>query len=359
MKKTFFISLILIMLPKLVVAGPDDYVPSQIAINTSSLPGVVIGPADAHTYPRVIGELEETRNQYVFNGGSIALMRGKFIPTLPKIGKITYAFRQGNNNISSDFDIYDVGVSGVGVIIGMAGYWPDTPLVPINSSSVYIDPVAANTNPGIYNGATASFGARLFVAFVATGRLPNGYIPIPTKQLGYILLEAKRTSLNDKRLTAPVMLNGGLIKVQSQTCSMSQKNYVVPLKTVYQSQFTSLYKEVEGGSVDIHLQCQDGIDVYATLTDASQPMNRTDILTLSSDSTAKGFGLKLYKDSDVTAISYGEDSSVKGNCSQWHFSDYRGEMNPGINLKANYVRIADVTTTGNLKAVATITFSYQ
>lgn len=307
MKRIFFIPLFLILLPKLAVAGPDDYVPSQIAVNTSTLPGVVIGPADAHTYPRVIGELAGTSNQYVFNGGAIALMRGQFTPALPKIGSITYTFHQGNSRDSSDFDIYDIGVSGLGIIIGMAGYWPATPLVPINSSGIYIDPVGANTNPNTYNGATASFGARLFVAFVATGRLPNGYITIPTVQLGTILLEAKRTSLNNKGLTAPVMLNGGRIQVQSQTCTMGQKNYVVPLNTVYQSQFTSLYKEIQGGKIDIHLQCPDGTDVYATLTDASQPVNRTDILTLSSESTAKGFGIRLYKDSDVTAISYGED----------------------------------------------------
>ena len=137
MKRIFFIPLFLILLPKLAVAGPDDYVPSQIAVNTSTLPGVVIGPADAHTYPRVIGELAGTSNQYVFNGGAIALMRGKFTPALPKIGSITYTFHQGNSRDSSDFDIYDIGVSGLGIIIGMAGYWPATPLVPINSS-VYI-----------------------------------------------------------------------------------------------------------------------------------------------------------------------------------------------------------------------------
>ncbi len=85
MKRIFFIPLFLILLPKLAVAGPDDYVPSQIAVNTSTLPGVVIGPADAHTYPRVIGELAGTSNQYVFNGGAIALMRGKFTPHCLKL----------------------------------------------------------------------------------------------------------------------------------------------------------------------------------------------------------------------------------------------------------------------------------
>ncbi|HFQ8865696.1 TPA: fimbrial protein, partial [Escherichia coli] len=330
MKRIFFIPLLLIFLPNLAVAGRDDYVSSQIAVNASTLPGVVIGPADAHTYPRVIGELEGTANQYLFYGGGIALMRGKFTPALRKIGSVSYAFHQGKKQYSSDFDVYDIGVSGLGIIIGMAGYWPANPLVPINSSGIYIDPVGANTNPNTYNGATASFGARLFVAFVATGRLPNGYITIPTKQLGTILLEAKRTSLNNKGLTAPVMLNGGRIRVQSQTCTMGQKNYVVPLNTVYQSQFTTMYKEIQGGKIDVHLQCPPGIDVYATLTDATQPMNRTDILTLSSESTAKGFGIRLYKDSDVTAISYGEDSPVKGNGSQWHFSDYKGEVSPHI-----------------------------
>ncbi|HCK0145117.1 TPA: fimbrial protein, partial [Escherichia coli] len=52
-------------------------------------------------------------------------------------------------------------------------------------------------------------------------------------------------------------------------------------------------------------------------------------------------------------------SPVKGNGSQWHFSDYRGEVNPHINLRANYIKIADATTPGSVKAIATITFSYQ
>lgn len=341
------------------MAGADDYVPSQIAINASTLPRVVIGPADAHTYPRVIGELSGTSNQYVFNGGGIALMRGKFTPTLPKIGSITYTFRQGKGSTPSNFDIYNIGVPGLGIIIGMAGYWPATPLVPINRSDIYIDPVGANTNSNDYNAATASFGARLYVAFVATGRLPNGNITIPTKQLGHILLESKRASLNDKRLTAPVMLNGGRIQVQSQTCSMNQRNYVVPLNTVYSSQFSSLYKEVQGGEVNIQLQCQDGIDVFATLNDATQHGNRSNILTLTTDSTAKGVGLRLYKNNETTAISYGADSPNKGNQNQWHFSNYRGEINPRIKLKANYIKTENTITPGSVKAVATITFSYQ
>ncbi|HEK3215795.1 TPA: type 1 fimbrial protein, partial [Proteus mirabilis] len=121
MKRIFVILFLLTLHPNLAVAGADDYVPSQIAISASTLPRVVIGPADAHTYPRVIGELSGTSNQYVFNGGSlIALMRGKFIPTLPKIGSITYTFRQGNSRKSSNFNIYDIGVPGLGIIIGMA-----------------------------------------------------------------------------------------------------------------------------------------------------------------------------------------------------------------------------------------------
>lgn len=359
MKRIFVILFLLTLHPNLAMAGADDYVPSQIAINASTLPRVVIGPADAHTYPRVIGELSGTSNQYVFNGGSIALMRGKFTPTLPKIGSITYTFRQGKSRTPSNFDIYNIGVPGLGIIIGMAGYWPATPLVPINRSGIYIDPVGANTNSNAYNAATASFGARLYVAFVATGRLPNGNITIPTKQLGHILLESKRASLNDKRLTAPVMLNGGRIQVQSQTCSMNQRNYVVPLNTVYSSQFSSLYKEVQGGEVNIQLQCQDGIDVFATLNDATQHGNRSNILTLTTDSTAKGVGLRLYKNNETTAISYGADSPNKGNKNQWHFSNYRGEINPRIKLKANYIKTANTITPGSVKAVATITFSYQ
>ncbi|MGT8894533.1 fimbrial protein [Escherichia coli] len=37
----------------------------------------------------------------------------------------------------------------------------------------------------------------------------------------------------------------------------------------------------------------------------------------------------------------------------------QGEVNPHINLRANYIKIADATTPGSVKAIATITFSYQ
>lgn len=59
MKRIFVILFLLNLFPSLAVAGADDYVPSPITINTSTLPVVVIGPADAHTYPRVIGNSPE------------------------------------------------------------------------------------------------------------------------------------------------------------------------------------------------------------------------------------------------------------------------------------------------------------
>ncbi len=51
-------------------------------------------------------------------------MRGKFTPALPKIGSITYTFHQGNSRDSSDFDIYDIGVSGLVLLLAWRAIGP-------------------------------------------------------------------------------------------------------------------------------------------------------------------------------------------------------------------------------------------
>lgn len=126
--------------------------------------------------------------------------------------------------------------------------------------------------------------------------------------------------------------------VKTKTCSLSQRNYTVQLATVYKKQFQSVGSEVPGGNLNLQLKCQDGIDVHATLTDATDTSNQSPVLSLDKTSTVRGVGLKIYKDDSPEALRFGPDSSVKGNINQWQFSTYRGEMNPAVSLNINYIR---------------------
>ncbi|EPE5623123.1 fimbrial protein [Salmonella enterica subsp. enterica serovar Infantis] len=158
--------------------------------------------------------------------------------------------------------------------------------------------------------------------------------------------------------TSFIILNGFNFFVKTKTCSLSQSNYTVQLAAVYKKQFPSVGSEITGGNLNLRLKCQDNIDVYATLTDATEPANQSPVLSLDKTSTASGVGLKIYKDGNPEALRFGPDSSVKGNTNQWRFSSYRGELNPVASLKINYIRTGDIRT-GTVQAVSTITFSYQ
>ena len=114
-------------------------------------------------------------------------------------------------------------------------------------------------------------------------------------------------------------------------------------------------------SIDLTCKGGDGktsIDAYVTLTDATKPGNRSQVLALSPDSQAKGVGIEVL--SGTTVLGYGPDSNAAGNFNQWK----AGTVSPGatsysLPLTTRYVQTDPVVTVGTANGRATFTMSYR
>lgn len=113
-------------------------------------------------------------------------------------------------------------------------------------------------------------------------------------------------------------------------------------------------------SFSITVNCDPNVGLHATLTDASNPANTSNTLTLSGNSTATGVGIQMFRPGETTALGLGPDSSAKGNTNQWYVgstSASGGTLN--VPIVAKYVKTLPVIKPGSVSARSTITFSYQ
>lgn len=110
----------------------------------------------------------------------------------------------------------------------------------------------------------------------------------------------------------------------------------------------------------ITLDCQEDIRLHATMTDASDPANTTDILTLAPGSTASGVGIRILRDNGSTPVSYGPDSSSVGNPNQWYITTTPlNGARVAVPFVAKYAQSGAKVSSGSVMARSTITFSYQ
>lgn len=181
----------------------------------------------------------------------------------------------------------------------------------------------------------------------------------------------------------PIYINPFTAVFNIASCTyFNGRNLVVNLPTVSTRSFTGSGSEVFGGTFTLDLgQCgvlrEDGTlvdmvdnlgnlplsSVWVTFTDATDPSNRTDKLTLTDSSTATGVKLKIYPASDssmnVNAIKFGADSRLKGNENsiQMNYNTSTRAVNQRYIVK--YVQDSAQVTPGSVNAIATFTFSYQ
>lgn len=105
----------------------------------------------------------------------------------------------------------------------------------------------------------------------------------------------------------------------------------------------------------IGLNCAAPVRAYLSLDDASNPGNRSTILSAAAGSTAKGVGMQIMSES--RALSFGPHDPDSGDLNV----SFVGTMRAGANLiplSARYVRTGPVSG-GTVKGLATFTMSYQ
>ncbi|MFM0593503.1 fimbrial protein [Paraburkholderia dilworthii] len=136
------------------------------------------------------------------------------------------------------------------------------------------------------------------------------------------------------------------------TCSVTTRAIQVALPPrVSPSNLAS----VGAAPFSIGLNCAAPARAYLSLDDASNPGNRSTILSAAAGSTAKGVGMQIMSES--RALSFGPHDPDSGDLNV----SFVGKMRAGENqipLSARYVRTGPVSG-GTVKGLATFTMSYQ
>jgi len=153
---------------------------------------------------------------------------------------------------------------------------------------------------------------------------------------------------------AYVSINNGVPPVP--TCTVTTGNVNVELPTISATSLRTAGATAGKTAFSVGLSClRSNSSVYVTLTDATTSGNRTDLLTLAGDATARGIGIRIRRSSNVP-VSFGPDSSDAGNPNQWLVGVAR--TTASIPMTAEYVATDNVTP-GNVRALATFTMNYQ
>jgi type 1 fimbria pilin len=107
----------------------------------------------------------------------------------------------------------------------------------------------------------------------------------------------------------------------------------------------------------LNLDCDAGIKVAVTLSDATAPSNTSTTLSLTADSTVRGVGYQIVYSG--IPVAYGADSSVAGNPGQVVVSPGPTSGGPvSVPFTVQYIRTGAISP-GTANAKATFTMSYQ
>lgn len=239
--------------------------------------------------------------------------------------------------------VFRSGVPGVGV--GMVAQDRDVgPFVGVAGQAT----LRSRVNPGL-----PSWGVRGRLFFFVTGNTLQGGV-IPGGPVGALRIYTASSMHN-------IVIGNIMIgPPRKPTCLVSTPALTMNLGEVSARLFGGVGTVAGATTGTITLQCDGGtgasVDVWVTLTDQTNPANRSDRLSLTAGSSAEGVALQLLHGAQV--LSYGEDSSAVGNVNQWP----AGSTDNGIfqiALTARYVQTLPYVRGGTANGVATFTLSYR
>lgn len=276
----------------------------------------------------------------IHHGVTLPLLAGTVVPGM------TYT------EDGQSYPIYTTSVPSIGIIMGIkatsaATYTPVKR--PVTSFSP--DPIPSH-----------GMGIAIQAKLIVIGRLTSGIYSIASQNL--VMVYANNpggVGTAASTDTSDLVLNASTVIIKASTCEMiGATTQNVTLLPVGKTQFNGV-GSTAGAPADFSLttRCGNGVKLYATMTDGSDPGNTGNTLKPAEGTTASGVGVQIFRDG--LPIAFGPDSSASGNTNQW----YIGTTNSGgsevvtIPLKARYVQTEQNMVAGSVKARATVTFSYQ
>ena len=249
--------------------------------------------------------------------------------------------------LSPGSGIYTSGLSGIGVRFYLVpvtgGRTALTGVLPVSFPALTLN------NPGAMPGIAAEM--------VLTGPVISGLLTgLPSLKVSVASAGGADAcaglTVTNQTLQTTVANNA----VTATSCQVITPSLSVNLPSISTSRLNAVGTSGGDTRFNIELNCQSGVNVFITLTDASNAGNTTSLLTAKPTSTATGVKLRIIK-SDGSIIRFGPDSPLPGNINQW-FVGSSGATN-NIALTVQYYRDGDVVGVGSIEAAVTFTLSYQ
>jgi type 1 fimbria pilin len=237
--------------------------------------------------------------------------------------------------VAGDSSTFQTNVPGVGVRFYITSLW----------HGAWVQAPVTQTLP-VSNGGFAHYTR---ADLVVTGPVGSGTLVVLPSMTVTFSGSCITTSSTTQYLNAGSVITGS-------TCSVTTPSVDVSLPKALSPNLSTNGATTGGASFSLGVDCQAGVAVNVTLTDASNPSNRSTTLSLAPGSSASGVGLQILK--GTTVIAYGPDSATAGNMNQWSVGTASGGLMQ-IPLTARYVRTTGTLIPGAVKGTATFTMSYQ
>jgi len=227
--------------------------------------------------------------------------------------------------------------------------WPSRYISDIDRRT-YLPPARVIAHP-IYNRNANTTTYTITHQLIKTGPIAD-----PSRfNIGTLYSYLSR-NVTTQTMSAPqVNVTLARITATSRSCRVSTGNVTVPMPPVAASLLNTVGATAGVRDFFIGLRCDTGVNVYVTMTDATTPANRTDLLTLTRASTARGVAIRVRNPSNAP-VRFGPDAATAGTENQWLVGPSTATMN--IPMTAEYVATGAVAP-GTVSALATFTMSYQ
>lgn len=242
----------------------------------------------------------------------------------------------GGELVPGYINTYKTGVDGIGVQFFAVAYGHEN----TREAPFIIEAASSGANQPI------SAAARLIV----TGQVKTGKISaLPTLRVEYKQgpYEAQTYMIT---VNAPIVIT-------SKGCTLVEPDMKVNMPKGILSSLVAPGDTLGHKGFNINLKdCPADVKIYATLTDARNPSNRSDILSLSSDSTAKGVGFRVSHAGN--AIKFGPNSAAPGTLNQFLITNAPTPL-LSIPMEVSYIRTNEKAEGGTANGSIILNMSYQ
>lgn len=205
---------------------------------------------------------------------------------------------------------------------------------------------------------TEAIDARFrYVLYAMPGELPAGTYIIPQME-AFIGVECRDTT--GRVYQDRVGQRAFTVNVAARGCDVtSPANTYIDFGELSARDFSVVGSTTSTIPTMITLQCDPNVELHFTLSDQTNPSNRTDIVGLTADSTARGLGVQVVNPGAGKSYSLGPDDASNHGINQVWLG-LSGPQGGTFNfpLGFRYIRTGEMTA-GTATALVGVTLSYQ